>query len=134
MALGERTWAEDHRGVSAAVKLAELAPPAPKQPAVEVDVHHPVVPRGVKSAHKKAVAAGWSTRLTRACGPRLAANGAVGQDESHTLALRCSKSGQRVVLTWRFTNEAWSFDTAFVVSSAGFAQTSSTAALAVLSE
>lgn len=56
--------------------------------------------------------AGWGARLTRAAGPRIAANGAVpaGKEAVYTVALAAQKAGQRVVMVWEYKNGKWKLD------------------------
>ena len=75
--------------------------PAPSQPAIDVDVLHPSIPKAVKTMHALALAHGWTVRLTRATGPKVDQHGNVVDEKLHTLALRCAKpGGRRVVFLW----------------------------------
>lgn len=88
------------QGVSDAksVKAARKVVPDPIIPAVEIAASR--VPKKVRSLHTLAVRNGWSVRLTWACGPKLDQYGNVAVPDLHTLALRCSKPGRRVVICW----------------------------------
>jgi len=92
--------------------------PPPRIPAVEVSVSSlpASVPGTVRSLHALAARNGWKVRLTRACGPRIGAQGRVSELESHTLVLRCAKGARGVALCWRYSPSTgkWATDGAFV--------------------
>jgi hypothetical protein len=105
----------------AAERAAELVehPPLPPLPPV-VTPAEPLVgleswlPSSPRSNLKAFRAAGWQARLTRAAGPRIAANGIAppGKEVVYTIALAAQRADQRVVMVWEFTpsDNKWKLD------------------------
>lgn len=94
----------------------ERVPPEPLPPVVELAT--PCVgleswmPSAPRSNLKRFRSAGWQARLTRAAGPRIAANGLVppGKEVVYTIALAAQKGDERVIMTWQHTGEKWVLD------------------------
>lgn len=73
------------------------------------------LPSSPRSNLKRFRAAGWQARLTRAAGPRIAANGTVppGKEVVYTIALAAQKGTDRVVMTWEYSGDSWKLDDVF---------------------
>lgn len=104
-------WAERRAAELAEQEpLPELPPVAiPATPCTGLETWMPQSPRTNLKAFRKA---GWQVRLTRAAGPRIAANGIVppGKEVVYTVALAAQKGDQRVVMVWEHKNGAWPLD------------------------
>jgi len=83
----------------------------PATPCVGLESWMPQAPRTQLKAFRKA---GWEARLTRAAGPRIAANGTVptGKEVVYTIALAGQKGSERIVMVWQFdgATEKWKLD------------------------
>lgn len=93
-------------------KAARRIVPPVMTPSRPVPLDSPRIPRGTRTAIN--AAAGWDVGLFYACGPRLAADGRVLDGASHSLGLRARRGGQLVVMTWRWTAQAWKFEDAYL--------------------
>jgi hypothetical protein len=81
----------------------------PATPCVGLESWMPQAPRTNLKAFRKA---GWEARLTRAAGPRIAANGAVpaGKEVVYTIALAGQKGTERIIMLWQYDGEKWKLD------------------------
>ena len=87
--------------------------PLPSVPAEPFDVAAPWVPSSLKSIARKAAAAGWKVRATRAVGPRIGAAGQVpsGDEQVPSIALALqSPGGRRIVAIWVYRGGKWTGD------------------------
>jgi hypothetical protein len=91
--------------------------PAPPLPPVVVPATACVgmeswMPAAPRTNLKKFRQAGWQARLTRAAGPRIAANGTVpaGKEVVYTVALAAKKGDEKVVMVWQYDGEKWKLD------------------------
>lgn len=69
----------------------------------------PSAPRSNLKSFRKA---GWEARLTKAAGPRIAANGVVpeGKEVVYTVALAAQKADHRIVMIWEHKDGKWPLD------------------------
>lgn len=107
-------WRE-REAVARQARIAALSPPPPSLPREAVDPAASWVPLSPRSNYRAAVRHGWEARLTRAIGPRIAANGKVpnGDEAVATLALAAqSPTGDRIVWVWRWrpSTGKWQLD------------------------
>jgi hypothetical protein len=112
----QRTKWPERRAAERAAELAEH-PPLPPLPPVVLAAEPCVgleswMPSAPRTNLKNFRSAGWQARLTRAAGPRIAANGVVpaGKEVVYTVCLAAQKEQQRVIMTWQFTGEKWVLD------------------------
>ena len=93
--------------------LERPRPPAPSVPAEPYDVTASGVPSSPRSIARKAAAAGWWVRATRAVGPRIDAAGRVppGDEQVPSIALALqSPGGRRIVAIWVYRGGKWTGD------------------------
>lgn len=89
--------------------------PPPIMTATPADPSDKTLPAGPRRIHKKAVAAGWWARITRAVGPRINSTGHVppGDEAVATVAVACAHpDGRRLVAVyrWRPNTGKWEGD------------------------
>ena len=76
-----------------------------------VPLNDPKAPGSARSLARLAVENGWTTRLSRSAGPRIAGDG-FSEETSYVYALRADKPGRRVIACWRWsaTTKKWGTD------------------------
>lgn len=104
-------WADRRAAEKAEIEpLPELPPVViPATPCVGLESWMPSAPRSNLKNFRKA---GWEARLTRAAGPRIAANGVVppGKEVVYTVALAAQKADHRIVMIWEHKDGKWPLD------------------------
>lgn len=95
---------------------AVVAPSLPpvQIPATECVGTEPWMPRAPRSQLKAFRKAGWAARITRAAGPRIAANGTVpeGKEVVYTLAVAAVRGAERIAMVWMYDGAKWKLDIA----------------------
>lgn len=102
------------RELAAVERTPPPALPPVKIPATRCTGLESWMPSAPRSKLKAFRSTGWAAQLTRAAGPRIAANGTVpsGKECVYTVALAAQKGAERIVMVWEHKDGRWKLDDA----------------------
>lgn len=109
-----RVMLAKRKELAAARRTPPPALPPVKIPATRCTGLESWMPSAPRSKLKAFREAGWTAQLTRAAGPRIAANGTVpaGKECVYTVALAARRGAERVVMVWEHGDGKWKLDDA----------------------